>query len=58
MPVLAWRKQAAACFWMTFNSATVNCMERWSGSSSFSRSARLGTISATTFRWAWVSFTE
>src|SRR5262249_55342685 len=43
--------------WIAFNSARVNGMVRCGFSSSFSRSANSGAISATTFRWAWVSLT-
>src|SRR5262249_31138912 len=42
---------------IAFNSARVNRMVRWGFSPSFRRSASSGTISATTFRWAWVSLT-
>src|ERR1051325_10027062 len=40
-----------------FSSGTVNGIVRWSASDSLSRSVSSGWISATTFRWAWVSLT-
>src|SRR6059058_5040033 len=42
---------------MAFSSASVNGIVRWGFSSSFSRSASSGAVSATTFRWACVSLT-
>src|SRR5262249_55200588 len=57
MPVLACRMACPAFALIAFNSASVNSMVRWFRWSSFSRSASAGAISATTFRWAWVSLT-
>jgi hypothetical protein len=57
MPVLACRIAFPAFSWIAFNSARVKLIVRWFRSSSFSRSASSGAISATTFRWAWVSLT-
>src|SRR5260370_20127796 len=57
MPVLACRMAFPAFSLIAFNSARLTWMVRWFRSSSFSRSASSGAISATTFRWAWVSLT-
>src|SRR5262245_45233560 len=57
MPVLACRMAFPAFSLTAFNSARVNGIVRWFRSSSLSRSASSGAISATTLRWAWVSLT-
>src|SRR5262245_16548428 len=57
MPVVALRTAAPAFALIAFNSVSVKGMVRWLRSPSFSRSASSGAISATTFRWAWVSLT-